>query len=109
MRIRIKEFTWHLIIMLIIFLYMIIVNLIYTNYVNDTLNESSRLDSSSLATNEVANLNNCISNVLSNYNNKKADYKIVTRTDHDVNEQGYFLEAKDTTLYCYIQIDEKEK
>ena len=106
MRIRIKEFTWHLIIMLIIFLYMIIVNLIYTNYVNDTLNDSSRLDSSSLATNEVANLNNCISNVLSNYNNKKGDYKIVTRTDHDVNEQGYFLEAKDTTLYCYIQIDE---
>ncbi len=106
MRIRIKEFTWHFIIMLIIFLYMIIVNLIYTNYVNDTLNDSSRLDAASLATNEVANLNTSISDVLSNYNNKKGDYKTVTRNDHVVNEHGYFLEANDTTLYCYIQISE---
>ena len=106
MKIRIREFVWHLVIMVIIFLYMIVINLIYTNYVNDTLNDSSRLDAVSLATGEVANLNNSISDVISNYNNKQTEYRVVTRDDHAVNEHGYFLEATNNALYCYIKISD---
>lgn len=106
MKIRIREFVWHLVIMVIIFLYMIVINLIYTNYVNDTLNDSSRLDAVSLATGEVANLNNSISDVISNYNNKQTEYRVVTRNDHSVNEHGYFLEANNNSLYCYIKISD---
>ncbi len=104
MRVRIKEFIWHIVIMFIVFLYMLTINLIYTNYVNDTLNDSSRLDAKSLATSEVANLNNAITNVLSNYNNKTKDYQTVTRSDKETNESGYFLEVNSGSLYCYIKV-----
>ncbi len=106
MRVRIKEFMWHIVVMLIVFLYMLIISLIYTNYVNDTLNDSSRLDACSLATNEVANLNNAVTKVLSSYSKNPTNYTVVTKENVTINSNGYFLETSNNILYCYINVGE---
>ena len=116
MRIRLKEFAPHIIVMTIVFIFMIAASFFYTTLVATTLHESVYSQVKADATSYAMDISKNAQVIREDYIDNNTSYTIVSIDDSNevvgnVNLYGFFIDTEadvesttDTTVYAYIRI-----